>query len=219
MPTPRIPLEIHELRDTKPQYVARGESEVPASLPRPAKFLSKDAKKKFRALVRQLAARRTVTAGDADLISLYCSLWERWQQSLAKILEEGAIRIYTRLGSDGASAEVERENLHIKLAQNCERQMVTILRQLGLTPSARDTVRPVATPKKTTEEEDQLERDSILLHELLAERAAQKAPEEPIRLEDIDETAVSFEAAQTMSPDTKAALEEADAALEETDAQ
>jgi P27 family predicted phage terminase small subunit len=217
MPTPRKSLEQHDLENTTPQYVAHGESHVPGSLPKPAKFLSKDAKKKFRALVRQLASRRTVTEGDADLISIECSLWEQWQQSLLKIREEGSIRIYTRLGADGVSVEVEKENLHVKIAQNCQRQMVTILRQLGLTPSARDTVRPVAAPKKTVEEEDQGERDKMLLQELLAERAAQKVPEEPpLSLDDIDETVVGNDVtAPTISPETQALLDEADAFIAE----
>jgi P27 family predicted phage terminase small subunit len=193
MPRERIPLETHKLCNTRPQYVAKGESNVPGSLPRPAKFLSKDAKKKFRALVRQLADRRTVTAGDADLISLYCSLWERWHQSLAKILEEGSIRIYTRLGADGTEVQVEKENLHIKLAQSCERQMVTILRQLGLTPRDRDAVKEVATPKISIEDEDQIEQERELLKQLLAERAAQKVPEPALALEDIDENVVDTE--------------------------
>ncbi len=219
MPTPRIPLEIHDLRSTKPQYVKNGESQVAATpLPRPAKFLSKEAKKKFRALVRQLASRRTVTEGDADLISIECSLWEQWQQSLLKIREEGSIRIYTRLGADGVATEVEKENLHVKIAQNCQRQMVTILRQLGLTPSARDTVKQVATPKKTVEEEDQEERDKMLLQELLSERAAQQVPEESeeISLDSIDEHAADEPTPTlTLSPEQQALMDEADRILAE----
>jgi P27 family predicted phage terminase small subunit len=215
MPTPRIPLEIHDLRGTKDQYVVKGESEVPGTLPKPAKFLSKDAKKKFRALVRQLAARRTATAGDADLLSIYCSLWEEWQESRLKIREEGTIKIYNRLGSDGVSVEVEKENLHVKIAQNCQRQMVTILRQLGLTPRDRDSVKEVAVKKKTNEEIDQLEQDAQTLKELLEERAEQQSEPEPIKLEDIDEGAPFIEAVQTISPETQALLDEADAYIAE----
>jgi P27 family predicted phage terminase small subunit len=181
------------LENTKPAWTkGEGESNVPStSLPRPAKFLSKEAKKKFRALVRQLATRKTVTEGDADLISIECSLWEQWQQSLLKIREEGSIRIYTRLGPAGP-IEVERENLHVKIAQNCQRQMITILRQLGLTPSARDTVRPVAEPKKKEEEEYVLpEKDDVIL------------PVEEIDLASIDETVIGNEAATTESEDAQ----------------
>jgi P27 family predicted phage terminase small subunit len=139
--------EDHELSGSVQRPVA-GDSYVEGSLPKPPKFLSQEAKKKFRALVRQLADRRAVTAGDQDLLTLYCSLWERWTDALAKIREEGSIRIYNRLGADGITVEVERENLHIKLAQNSERQMVVILKQLGLTPKDKDAVRPTAPLKQ-----------------------------------------------------------------------
>ena len=56
--------ELHELQGTSPHRSSvPAESDVAAALPRPPKFLSKEARKKFKQLVKQLAARRAVTAG------------------------------------------------------------------------------------------------------------------------------------------------------------
>jgi len=180
----------HELSGSL-QRPTVGDSNIVGALPHPPRFLSKDAKKKFRGLVRQLADRRAVTAGDQDLLTLYCSLWERWTQSLVKISEEGSIRIYQRLGSDGSAVDVEKENLHIKLAQNSERQMVVILKQLGLTPRDKDAVRPTAPVKHKNDppHPDSSEGLHLELERLRALEAAEKAAVTPeIDLSTIDET-------------------------------
>ena len=186
----------HALAGTQARITAAGESHVAGALPKPPKFLSPDARKKFKSLVRQLAARRAVTQGDGDLIAIYCTQDERWQQALVKIRDEGAVRIYQRLGSDGLSVDVEKENLHIKLAQNCERQMVAILKQLGLTPKDRETVKPTAPvrpkhepPHPESAEGLALEGDRLrrALEAERAQAAAAPAPEPHIDLDSIHE--------------------------------
>jgi P27 family predicted phage terminase small subunit len=181
-------VEEHRLAGTVPRHKDVTASHVEGSLPKPPKFLSPEAKKKFKAMVRQLAVRRAVTAGDGDLIAIYCSQDERWQQALTKIRDEGAVRIYQRLGVDGLAIDVEKENLHVKLAQNCERQMVTILSRLGLTPRDKDYVRPTSPVKPKhapvdpnsaagmTLEAAEL-RDAIAAEEKLAESTPPPEPE------------------------------------------
>ena len=219
MPTPRISLEVHDLRDTKPQYVARGESSVPGALPRAPKDLSKDEKKRFRSYVRTLAARRTVTAGDGTLIAILVRTESRCQIAQTALVNEGLVKIYQRLGADGVSVDVEKPNLHLKIVEVAERSCVQILVRLGLTPRDRDAVKEVATPKRSIEEVDQLERDSAALHELLAERAAQIVPEPELSLDDIHEELVGNDAPFSPTPaltaEQQALLDEADRLIEE----
>jgi P27 family predicted phage terminase small subunit len=172
--------EEHELSGSLQRPTA-GDSYVAGSLPRPPKFLSKEAKAKFRALVRQLADRRAVTAGDGDLLTLYCSLWNEWVEELAAIKAEGRIRTYTRLGADGIAHEVERENLHVKLAQNAISKMFPILKQLGLTPRDKDAVRPTAPvkPKNAPPHPDSAEGLGLEIARLRALTAAQQEAEAP----------------------------------------
>jgi P27 family predicted phage terminase small subunit len=186
----------HQLAGTQSRITAPGESHVAGALPKPPRYLSKDAKKKFRALTRQLAERRAVTAGDGHLIGIFCTQEERWLQALEKIRDEGAVRTYTRTGSDGLPVDVEKENLHIKLAQNCERQMVVILKQLGLTPKDRESVRPTApvrpkNPPPHPESAEGLALEGDRLRRALAAEQAQAAaapePEPDIDLDPIHE--------------------------------
>jgi P27 family predicted phage terminase small subunit len=198
VPRARKPLSLHSLQSTQPQYVATGESRVPASLPRPPKFLSKDAKKKFRALTKQLAERRVVTAGDADVISLYCSTWMRLLAAQKSIEEQGLIVTTTRLDSNGVAHAVERPNINLKIVETSERLLLSYLVRLGLTPKDRQTVRPTAPPeeplskREKTEQEiarlrAQLERDDEEFpsrEEVVAEKKTDDTPD----LDSIDET-------------------------------
>jgi P27 family predicted phage terminase small subunit len=96
-----------------------------------------------------LADRRAVTSGDADLLAICASTWERWVAACEAIRKEGAVKIYSRAGADGHLHEVEKVNLNVGIAKDCERQMLSTLTRLGLTPKDRDAVRPTAPPPKT----------------------------------------------------------------------
>ena len=196
MGRPRLSPEEHELRGNEPRYAPGGESAHVGSLPRPPKFLSPEGRKKFRSMVKQLAERRTVTAGDADLISIYCTTWERWQDALLKIREQGVVATYQRLGANGNAVNVEKTNLHWSIAKECERSMLSILSRLGLTPKDRDSVKPTTPATKKNEPvEGRVEWLKLELAKQQALEAA--APQEPGEaepehedvLEDFDETA------------------------------
>lgn len=169
--------ELHELQGTSPHRSSvPAESHVAAALPRPPKFLSKEARKKFKQLVKQLAARRAVTAGDTDLITIYVSTWERWQAALKNIADEGLIVTYTRLDSGGAPHDVERPNISLKIAEVAERSCLSYLARLGLTPRDRELVRPtapVATGKEISEA-DRLDAEIAALREQAARRPAEE---------------------------------------------
>lgn len=146
MSKPRVSEAVHALRGTKPQYSALDESHVAGTLPKAPKHLDKEERKKFKQMVRQLADRRAVTSGDADVIAIYVEQHARWQQSLAKLKVEGNVRLYIRLDSNGEVHQVEKPNIHLAIAKDCERAMVVILSRLGLTPKDRE-IKPTAPTK------------------------------------------------------------------------
>ncbi len=201
---------LHDLHGTK-QRSNLGESYVEGALPRPPKFLSKDAKKKFRALVKQLASRRAVTAGDADLIAIYCSTWERWQAACANVRVEGLIVTYTRLDAAGISHDVERPNISLKIIEVSERACLSYLGKLGLTPKDREHVRPTA-PVATGKEQTEAER---LDEEIAALEAQDAGADEPAIEEEEDLLrSVNLDDAEPLS-ENDALLREADALLNE----
>jgi P27 family predicted phage terminase small subunit len=174
---------LHELQGTQQHRSSvPTESHVEGALPRPPKFLSKEARKKFKQLTKQLAIRRAVTAGDADLITIYVSTWERWQAALKNIAEEGLIVEYTRLDAGGNQVTVEKPNISLKIAEVAERSCLSYLARLGLTPRDRELVRPTA-PVSTGKEISEADR---LDEEIAALKAQEAETEDAAQTDDQD---------------------------------
>jgi P27 family predicted phage terminase small subunit len=122
--------------------VRAGRPKFSADLSRPARLI-------FKRLCKLLEQRGALTSGDSELLRLYSFLFDRHQRALAKVLAQGEICTYTRLDSNGAPHEIEKENLHLKVAERAEAKMLSILDRLGLTPIARQKVKPIAAgPEK-----------------------------------------------------------------------
>jgi len=168
----------HALTGTAPKGV-HIESSISASLPRPPKFLSKEAKKKFRGLVKQLAARRAVTQGDTDLITIYCRTFMRWLQASESLDSAGLIVSYERLDKEGKVHNVERPNISLKIAESTERQMLAYLVKLGLTPKDREHVRPTAPAEDKKAPPDPESREGLALEAARIEEQIASAEEEP----------------------------------------
>lgn len=156
------------------------ESYISGGLPCAPKDLSKEARKKFKQLVKQLASRRAVTQGDGDLIELYCCTFERLKQAQANIRTEGLIVTYTRMDAGGNPHDVERPNISLKIIESAERQCLAYLVKLGLTPSSREHVRPTA-PVATGKEKTTAER---LAEEIQA--LEQQTEDDPVVADDED---------------------------------
>jgi P27 family predicted phage terminase small subunit len=156
-PMPRKSEELHELEGTKPHYASPKtvESYLKPSRPKYPKELPKPARKMFKDLCRLLEERRVLTSGDFEAIRLYCNLHQRLARAQEHLDAEGEICQYTQLDKDGVQIVVYRQNLWLKIAVKCESQMLAILVQLGLTPKAKDHVRPTKSavePEKSFED-------------------------------------------------------------------
>jgi P27 family predicted phage terminase small subunit len=181
MPCERRSLIDHQTTSTKPKYI---ESEAPyAGRPRFPRNFSSEAKRVFKRLVSLLEARKVLTEGDVELLRLYALNFERHEQALAKIREQGMVCLYERLDKHGAAHQFEKRNEHLKIAEDCERFMRACLADLGLSPSSRGKITPAfdpKTPKPLTPEEQAL----------LSREAEQPPVEDEIDLDSIDETQV-----------------------------
>jgi P27 family predicted phage terminase small subunit len=146
MPTPKKSELLHQLSGTKSQ--AKPESEYTLSPGRPMfpKNISPEAKSVFKRLCALLESRRALTEGDGELLRLYAIIFSRHSRALAKVAEQGEIRTYTRLDSNGQPHEFEKQNLWLKICETSEKNLVGILDRLGLTPHNRAKVKPTAQP-------------------------------------------------------------------------
>lgn len=147
----KLPDELHKLKGTRPTRAAEPEFVVPPSRPRKPKDLTPEGLAVFTRLCSLLKKRRALTAADGELIRIYAVNHVRHAKAQAKIDEEGEVRIYTRLDSNGQAHDVEKENLWLKIAFAAEKNMVACLDRLGLSPLNRAKVKPTAKPKVAEE--------------------------------------------------------------------
>jgi P27 family predicted phage terminase small subunit len=154
MPTPRKPEDLHRLQSTQSQ--AAPEFAVAPGRPTFPKGLSSNARKAFKSLCRLLEQRRSLTAGDGELLRLWAVAFDRHQKALAKVAEQGEIRIYYRLDNHGEQVPSERPNLWLKVAQDSEKFMLNVLDRLGLTPLNRAKIKPTKVEEKSIDPFEEL---------------------------------------------------------------
>src|SRR6266436_2805677 len=143
MPAQRKPDLLHDLHGTKGHDRTSDVSHVPAGRPKFPKDLDKSLKPVFKRLCNLLQERQVLTSGDVELIRLYCFAFDRHTRQAALLRQEGEVCTYTRLDSNGQPHDVVKENVRMKLVAQAERQMASILTQLGLTQVAKDRAKPV----------------------------------------------------------------------------
>ncbi len=136
MPRPRKHESLHDLQGTKPhdRVLEQTPSTLQAGRPRFPRELTPEARRIFKDLCKTLAQRRALTPGEAYLLTLASQIWMRRARAQAKLLEQGETCLYTRLDPNGVAHQIEKVNLHLKIASDCERQLVAILDRLGLSP-------------------------------------------------------------------------------------
>jgi P27 family predicted phage terminase small subunit len=147
MPTPRKSEALHNLSGTRSQAKPESEYTLPPGRPKFPPNISKEAKAVFKRLCGLLESRRSLTEGDGELLRLYAVIFDRHARALAKVAEQGEIKMYVRLDSNGQPHEFEKQNLWLKICETSEKNLVAILDRLGLTPHNRAKVKPTAQPQ------------------------------------------------------------------------
>jgi P27 family predicted phage terminase small subunit len=175
MPRERKTLDEHALQSTRPQYVLP-DTDVVASRPKiPGEFKKKpELRSLFKKYCQALEKRRTLTSGDAELLRLVVLCRDRHARAIHHLQTEGEIVTYQRLDSCGQAVDVVKQNLWLKIAADSEKQIVSILDRLGLTPANRAKVRQATAPKPDTSKEDaMLSRDEARRQKEAADSAAE----------------------------------------------
>jgi P27 family predicted phage terminase small subunit len=176
VPTPRKALDVHKLQNTKPEWVVP-DCVVDAGRPKTPKEFTREQRKLFKKYCGLLEQRRSLTAGDGSLIRLLVLKHERHAKAMEHLAVEGEIRIYTRLDKHGEQVQSERPNLWLKVAQEAEKEMQAVLRDLGLTPMNRSKVKSTEIPKAETP------KDAL---EQLLESTGEPAQITPAAVEELD---------------------------------
>jgi P27 family predicted phage terminase small subunit len=147
MAQPRKSEFMHELSGTKSQATTP-DVITPPGRPKFPKDISPELRPLFKRVCGLLEQRRALTAGDGELILLFVVTYARWKKALSKIQEQGEVRLYTRLDSNGTAHDVEKTNLWLPIAEKAEKSLVGIIDRLGLTPLNRSKVKPTGEAEK-----------------------------------------------------------------------
>lgn len=108
--------------------------------PRPPLDLSKEEKKHFRKIAKQLAELKVMTALDADALSMYCVAHARWKRANDELLLDGYV-VTNSMGQDTRSP-------WIIISEKAFDQMKGILTEFGMTPSSRSKVQVIGGQDK-----------------------------------------------------------------------
>lgn len=145
----------------------------------------------FKTICGLLESRRALTDADGPILALYCIAYNRAKKANEKLQEQDEICVYTRLDSNGQPTQVEKPNLWLKVAQDSERQMVACLDRLGLSPLARDKVKPT----RLSDEEkpvDPMEKFMQRAPKVLQFKDTEKNREEQIARQNAKEAALEI---------------------------
>jgi P27 family predicted phage terminase small subunit len=128
-------------------------------------------------LTKELLQRRVATRGDADLLALAATLWDRWRRCMDHVIAEGEVIKVQRFSKKGTPYTCDEKNPHLEIAQATEKQFLSVLQQLGLTVATRD--KPKVTKGNSVEEPDEESNDAFLnryLHALDGPRVVPMRP-------------------------------------------
>jgi P27 family predicted phage terminase small subunit len=132
----------HLLQNTLPQGKPERPSTFVGGRPKIPAHLSPVARKEFKRCVHLLEQRGTVTEGDYALLTVYSTVFARWLQAKTEIGDELMVQ-YTTLDSHGKQVTVRRLNPLLKIVTEAEKQLLSLVKSLGLTPDTREKVKQV----------------------------------------------------------------------------
>ena len=96
-------------------------------------YLDGAAQQRWRELAKELSRVNLIARVDGDALALYCSTWSRWVAAVAKVQELGLVVT--------SPAGIPMQNPFLGVASAAAAQLVTLAKQLGLTPAARGELR------------------------------------------------------------------------------
>lgn len=142
MARPQISVEDHDLKGTARRQPPKNDSEIEAGRALIPATLDRAERGQFKKYHAQLTARRTCTPGDSNILELAAVTYCRWRAECKALKERGPWITVTVLNSNGQPVQKEIENPDRKNSCESARQILALLKSLGLTPDTKDRVRP-----------------------------------------------------------------------------
>ena len=137
MPRLRKSVQEHLLAGTEPQWQ---DSAAPfaGGRPRMPKYLDVDEQEAWKAIVKLLAKRGTLSPGDGPSIEIYANSYARHRALLKELREHGEMVDVTVLDSSGNAHTKRVANPAGKLATQLANSLRAMLKEFGGTPASRE---------------------------------------------------------------------------------
>lgn len=123
------------------------------SFPEPPDWLTDEAKSRFREVASQLDQIGRLSETDFGILARYAAVWARWVAAERTMAESGKAVHYTRLTDRNGLPASSVATPAQMAASKCHDQIVTLERELGLTPRARSLAKTPAVPAADDEGE------------------------------------------------------------------
>jgi len=130
----RKPTALRIANGAHPSLLPQDEPQPERSSLVPPEYLSDDAKKLWATAAAQLDACGVMTSTDEPALAQYCEQFVLWQDALAQVRQHGMM-----VRNEGTG--VMKANPCIAVANNAHDRMVKMMREFGMTPSARASVK------------------------------------------------------------------------------
>lgn len=145
MPRPAKTEQQHHLEGTVSQ-VGRSKTTQAASRyaggrPQIPQHLDKLARSEFKKVCHELEHRKTLTSGDRTTIAVLAECYARWVTAKKELGTNYTITV-TITDKQGHIITTVKANPLLKVVEVCEARILSLQSALGLTPQARDKVRP-----------------------------------------------------------------------------
>lgn len=127
------------------QQVAAGRPKLPG-------HLSPEAVEAWKKVCKDLKAKGTLAKTDAGTLEVYAEVKASWIMAKRDEHERGQVIEEERFSKSGDRYTVRIVNPSMQIARDCSRQLLQLLKALGLSPDAREKVRGVR--KRKTEADD-----------------------------------------------------------------
>jgi P27 family predicted phage terminase small subunit len=146
--------DLHKLQGTTPYAPPKSGSAIIGGRAKIPAHLDRQERAEFKRYHARLSERRVCTPGDAHVLALAAVVTCRWVEEKCDLKENGRWKTVTVLDSNGQPVQKEIPNPARKDSVESERQLLSLLKSVGLTPDSKDRVRTV---KNDGEEIDEAE--------------------------------------------------------------
>jgi P27 family predicted phage terminase small subunit len=150
-PLERTDLELHgySKQTIKKLQAAKlgGKQPLAAGRPAPPDDLNTDELVVWNATAALLEERGTLTPGDGPLLTLYATTVVEHRTDRALLEREGRVHIVSRLDKNSHEIVIHAVNPRCRVVRGQEAQLISLMRELGLTPLRRGHVAAAHDPE------------------------------------------------------------------------